>query len=70
MAKKPEPPKPTSWSTYKIASKAVLLGEVEAPDLRLGGRCCPSATHSAKFAALRAQIPETSSDRSIVVHIT
>jgi hypothetical protein len=32
MAKKPEPPKPTSWSIYKIAAKAVRLGQVEAPD--------------------------------------
>jgi hypothetical protein len=32
MAKKPQPPKPTSWNIYKIASKAVWLGEVEAPD--------------------------------------
>jgi hypothetical protein len=32
MAKKPEPPKPISWNVYKIASKAVGLGEVEAPD--------------------------------------
>ena len=29
MAKKPEPPKPT---TYKIAAKAVRLGTVEAAD--------------------------------------
>jgi hypothetical protein len=32
MAKKPEPPKPTSWNIYRIASKAVWPGEVEAPD--------------------------------------
>jgi hypothetical protein len=32
MAKKHEPPKLISWSVYKIASKAVWLGEVEAPD--------------------------------------
>jgi hypothetical protein len=32
MAKKPEPPKPTSWDVYKIAEKAVWLGTVEAPD--------------------------------------
>jgi hypothetical protein len=31
MAKKPELPKPISWNVYKIASKAVWLGEVEAP---------------------------------------
>jgi hypothetical protein len=30
MAKKPEPPKPTSWSIYKIAAKALRLGAVEA----------------------------------------
>jgi hypothetical protein len=29
MAKKPEPPKPIRWSLYKIASKAVWLGEVD-----------------------------------------
>jgi hypothetical protein len=28
----PEPPKPITWNVYKIASKAVWLGEVEAPD--------------------------------------
>jgi hypothetical protein len=32
MAKKPEPPKPIIWSIYKIASKGVWLGEVEASD--------------------------------------
>jgi hypothetical protein len=32
MAKKPEPPKPISWNVYKIASKAVWLGELEGPD--------------------------------------
>jgi hypothetical protein len=32
MAKKPEPPKPISWTIYKIAAKAVRLGAVEAPD--------------------------------------
>jgi hypothetical protein len=32
MAKKPEPPKPICWKVYKIASKAVWLGDVEAPD--------------------------------------
>jgi hypothetical protein len=32
MAKKPEPRKPIGWNVYKIASKAVWLGEVEAPD--------------------------------------
>jgi hypothetical protein len=26
MAKKPEPPKPTSWNVYKVAKKAVWLG--------------------------------------------
>jgi hypothetical protein len=31
MAKKPEP-KPISWNVYKIASKAVWLGDVDAPD--------------------------------------
>src|SRR5215469_2724502 len=28
MAKKPGPPKPRSWSIYKIAAKAVRLGTV------------------------------------------
>jgi Ser/Thr protein kinase RdoA (MazF antagonist) len=32
MAKKPEPPKMTSWDVYKIAEKAIWLGAVEAPD--------------------------------------
>jgi hypothetical protein len=32
MVKKPEPPKPTTWTIYKIAAKAVRLGTVEAPD--------------------------------------
>jgi hypothetical protein len=32
MAKKPEPPKPLSWKIYKIAAKAVWIGEVEAPN--------------------------------------
>jgi hypothetical protein len=32
MAKKPEPPKAIVWKVYKIASKAVWLGDVEAPD--------------------------------------
>jgi hypothetical protein len=32
MAKKPDPPKPTTWTIYKIAAKAVRLGTVEAAD--------------------------------------
>ncbi len=32
MPRKPEPPKPTSWDIYKVATKAVRLGTVEAPD--------------------------------------
>ena len=32
MAKKPEAPKPTTWTIYKIASKAVRLRTVEAAD--------------------------------------
>jgi hypothetical protein len=32
LAKKPEPPKPIIWNVYKIASKAVWLGAVEATD--------------------------------------
>jgi hypothetical protein len=33
MAKKPEPaPKPTTWTIYKFAAKAVRLSTVEAAD--------------------------------------
>jgi hypothetical protein len=32
MAKKPEPPKPMTWSIYKLAAKAVRLGTLEAND--------------------------------------
>lgn len=32
MARKPVPPKLIGWNVYKVGSKAVLLGEVEAPD--------------------------------------
>jgi membrane-bound lytic murein transglycosylase B len=32
MAKKPEPPHPTSWYIYKVAAKAIWLGTVEAAD--------------------------------------
>jgi hypothetical protein len=32
MAKKPEPPQPTSWNVYRVAAKATWLGTVEAPD--------------------------------------
>jgi hypothetical protein len=32
MAKKPDPPKPMTWSIYKLAAKAVWLGTVKAPD--------------------------------------
>jgi hypothetical protein len=32
MAKKPEQPKPVRWGIYKLAAKAVWLGNVEAPD--------------------------------------
>jgi hypothetical protein len=28
----PQPPKPTNWGIYKLASKAFWLGNVEAPD--------------------------------------
>ena len=31
MARKPEPPKPTSWTIYKVAQKVIWLGTVEAP---------------------------------------
>ena len=32
MAKKPEPPAPIRWEIFKIASKSVWLGSVEAAD--------------------------------------
>ena len=32
MVKKPEPTKPISWNVYRIASNAVWLDEVQAPD--------------------------------------
>jgi membrane-bound lytic murein transglycosylase B len=32
MGKKPEPTKPTTWTIYKVAAKAVRLGTVEATD--------------------------------------
>jgi hypothetical protein len=32
IAKKTDPSKPTTWTIYKIAAKAVRLGTVEAPD--------------------------------------
>jgi hypothetical protein len=32
MAKRPEPPKPIVWGIYEIATKAVWLGNVGAPD--------------------------------------
>ena len=32
MPRKPEPPKPTSWSIYKVAAEAIWLGTVEAPN--------------------------------------
>jgi membrane-bound lytic murein transglycosylase B len=32
MAKKPEPRKATTWNIYKIVSKAVWLGAVEATE--------------------------------------
>jgi hypothetical protein len=38
MAKKPEPPKPTTWTIYKTAAKQERLGTVEAPD-EATGRC-------------------------------
>jgi hypothetical protein len=34
MAKKLEPPKPTSWNVYKVAAKQTWVGEVEATDER------------------------------------
>jgi hypothetical protein len=32
MAKKPEPPKPTTWTIYKIAAKQTWVGTIEAVD--------------------------------------
>jgi hypothetical protein len=34
MARKPEPPKRTTWTIYKIAAKQTRLGEIEAADER------------------------------------
>jgi hypothetical protein len=36
MANKPEPPKPIRWAIYKIASKGVWLGAVEATAIEKG----------------------------------
>jgi hypothetical protein len=32
MAKRPQPPKPTTWVIYKIAAKQIRLGMLEAVD--------------------------------------
>jgi hypothetical protein len=32
MAKKLEPPQPTSWAIYKVTTVATWLGTIEAPD--------------------------------------
>jgi hypothetical protein len=32
VARKPEPPKPTTWTIYKIAAKMTWVGTVEAID--------------------------------------
>ena len=32
MAKKIEPPQPTSWTIHKIAARQIWMGEIEAPD--------------------------------------
>jgi hypothetical protein len=50
MAKKPEPPKPTTWTIYKIAAKAVRLGTVEAAD---EATAIEKATAEFKVAATR-----------------
>jgi hypothetical protein len=34
MAKKPESPKPKTWTIYKTAAKVIWLGTVEASDRR------------------------------------
>jgi len=34
MPRKPEPLKPKTWTIYKVAAEAILLGTVEAPDKR------------------------------------
>jgi len=34
MPRKPEPPPPSTWDVFKIASKAVWLATVEATDER------------------------------------
>ncbi len=32
MPRKPKAPPPTDWDVYKVASKAIWLGTVDAPD--------------------------------------
>jgi hypothetical protein len=34
MPRKPEPPKPKTWTIYKVAAEAILLGTVEAPAIK------------------------------------
>ena len=34
MARKPQPPQPVTWTIYRAARKAELLGTVEATDER------------------------------------
>jgi hypothetical protein len=53
MAKKPEPPKPTTWTVYKIAAKQIRLGTVEAADEREAIRRRPKSSRTTKLYAVR-----------------
>jgi hypothetical protein len=76
MATKPEPPKPISWNVYKIASKAVWLGQVWASDkaaaiekIQAVGREVDGARNRQKFpyhAALPAEKVRDRVDRDVI----
>jgi hypothetical protein len=58
MTRKPQPPappKPAIWKVYKIASKAVWLGDVEAPDeaAAMDKAAAEFKQYAAKLMALR-----------------
>ena len=54
MAKKPEPPKPIIWNVFKIASKAVFLGVIEAPVGHLLATSVPASKASHPSRRLRS----------------
>ena len=54
MAKKTEPPKPTSWDIYRVAYKGKLLGTVEADN---AGEAVKKAAHAASDTYHRPQWP-------------